>query len=697
MPSIEFAFGRGLSWHFGPMGRHGPTGTIPDWNIASGTILAEFGTEIFVYTSIDYGSQINIGVQDGIPFGVSPLPTGGAFQDTPAIGLANPTDMLKLTVAGSTFLVVASAGEDAITTLQMATGGPDVGTLSFVTSAYDPDAADPRAPLDGVRDLASLTIGGTTFVAAQSQVYGDLSLWRMDAGGQLTMTDHLGGFQSPGNPTPSLRQVAAVGGQNFGIVVGADFTGALALYEARKDGTLTLIDTSPDPDNQPLAALEVVSFGGRTFAYSGMTSGGTIWMNEILPDGFGPSVALTGAGQSVVDLKAVNVNGAEVLLACDANQNRVHLYVVQPDGGLQEMGRVTVSGGLASLTSADLIVARGTGDADVLMLAATVGFGFSNDGATELFEIDTDFPDLTGTSRSDVLVGAALSDSFVGGKGGDWLFGGADVDTLRGGLGDDTVMGGRGADVLRGDDGVDLLDYHLSEFGVTVNLETGAAAGGDATGDSFRSFENLRGSGLDDTLTGGGSANFLFGDGGADTIYGGGGDDTIYGGFTSTDNADDTVFGGRGDDRILGRFGDELFRGGAGNDTLKVSGARVNGDLRGDAGDDNLEGDRGDDRLYGGADDDRLSAGGGSNTLTGGAGSDAFEFSATAPGHTRITDFLSGTDHVELSGFGYASGTAVLADLTAVASGTKLTLGPDYTIIFEGLAPGGFSGSDFLV
>jgi serralysin len=58
--------------------------------------------------------------------------------------------------------------------------------------------------------------------------------------------------------------------------------------------------------------------------------------------------------------------------------------------------------------------------------------------------------------------------------------------------------------------------------------------------------------------------------------------------------------------------------------------------------------------LQGGAGNDILIAGGGRDTLTGGAGADIFVFnSATAASgpHDLITDFVSGTDKIDLSGF----------------------------------------------
>jgi Ca2+-binding RTX toxin-like protein len=63
--------------------------------------------------------------------------------------------------------------------------------------------------------------------------------------------------------------------------------------------------------------------------------------------------------------------------------------------------------------------------------------------------------------------------------------------------------------------------------------------------------------------------------------------------------------------------------------------------------DDTLIGGMGRDTLLGGAGDDLLSGGVGLDTLTGGPGSDTFRFGSNTE-TDRITDFLSGTDRIEL-------------------------------------------------
>lgn len=112
-------------------------------------------------------------------------------------------------------------------------------------------------------------------------------------------------------------------------------------------------------------------------------------------------------------------------------------------------------------------------------------------------------------------MGDATGDRFagietvLGSSYNDTLSGDANANELLGGAGNDTLAGGAGADHLAGGEGIDLLDYSTSAAGVTVDLLTGTALGGDAAGDVFSGFENLTGSKFDDLLTGSVDANAI--------------------------------------------------------------------------------------------------------------------------------------------------------------------------------------------
>ena len=94
----------------------------------------------------------------------------------------------------------------------------------------------------------------------------------------------------------------------------------------------------------------------------------------------------------------------------------------------------------------------------------------------------------------------------------------------------------------------------------------------------------------------------------------------------------DTIYGGLGNDRIQGGFnGDRVY---------------------GEDGNDDLRGGNGLDLIVGGAGNDTIRGAKGTDTLTGGEGSDVFIFATDLDGKINIdtiTDFVSGTDRIELS------------------------------------------------
>jgi Ca2+-binding RTX toxin-like protein len=201
---------------------------------------------------------------------------------------------------------------------------------------------------------------------------------------------------------------------------------------------------------------------------------------------------------------------------------------------------------------------------------------------------------------------------------------GANADSVAGGGGNDTIEGGAGGDVLAGGFGNDLLRYHSN--GMTINLGTNAASGGDAAGDIISGFENIISDFGLNRLTGTAGDNRIE-SGGADTINGAGGADTIVSGTGSR------ILGGAGDDHI--NAGGGTIDGGAGDDVIVTSAFT-------------------DDHLKGGAGGDTITGGFGQDTMTGGGGGDRFVFTtlvdtaATRSAGDVVTDFAVALDRIDL-------------------------------------------------
>jgi Ca2+-binding RTX toxin-like protein len=131
------------------------------------------------------------------------------------------------------------------------------------------------------------------------------------------------------------------------------------------------------------------------------------------------------------------------------------------------------------------------------------------------------------------LVGSSFDDRLTGDSGDNRLEGSGGNDVLNGAAGNDLLIGGVGADRLDGGIGNDTADYSASAAAVSINLVASKQAGGDATGDTLVSIENVTGSAFDDKLVGDQNGNVLIGGAGNDTINGGGGVDVLWGGAGS--------------------------------------------------------------------------------------------------------------------------------------------------------------------
>ena len=432
---------------------------------------------------------------------------------------------------------------------------------------------------------------------------------------------------------------------------------------------------------------------------------------------------------------------------------------------------------IAGLGGADAIDGGAGNDTAVYSASAagvtvSLATGTGTDGDAQGDTL-TAIESLTGSAFADTLTGSALDNGLLGGDGNDTLSGGAGNDFLRGEVGDDTLqgqadsdtlygdagndalyggdgtdqlIGGAGADTLDGGLGVDTISYLASAAGVSVNLASGAASGGDAAGDVIvlGTIESVEGGNLADVLVGDGNANGLYGNGGNDQLFGGAGNDSLYG-WTGDDTLSgeagiDTIYAGDGNDTIVALVvGEDLIDGEAGIDTVSFasataalsidltnaahrlsnvenvvggagndivtgsSGANVlsggggNDVLSGGVGDDTLTGDLGDDTIDGGAGIDTIDGGGGNDTIlattvgedtiAGGAGIDTISFAAVVTG---ISVDLGNAAH-KLSGIENVTGGAGSDTIVGDATANRLDGGAGNDTLYGG------AGNDTLL
>ncbi|MBL9119504.1 MAG: hypothetical protein JNL80_06305 [Phycisphaerae bacterium] len=265
--------------------------------------------------------------------------------------------------------------------------------------------------------------------------------------------------------------------------------------------------------------------------------------------GAGDDVFIGGSGEDMIEFTgssgAVNVNLATGIASGEGNDTISgveHIYgslfgdTIVGDGENNTLyglgGNDRIEGGLG-----DDILLGGNG-IDVLVGGAgndtlngqtgvdTVDYS----GATGAVEVDLTARTATGADGDDTVLNV---ENVVGSSFGDVLAGTTGANVLTGGAGDDTFEGRAGNDTIEGGEGNDTATYANATSGVTVNLATGAASGGDGS-DTLSSVENVTGSAYDDTLTGVDGGSVIIAGGGNDTVSGGSGEDTLLGG-TGTD------------------------------------------------------------------------------------------------------------------------------------------------------------------
>lgn len=242
------------------------------------------------------------------------------------------------------------------------------------------------------------------------------------------------------------------------------------------------------------------------------------------------------------------------------------------------------------------------------------------------------------------------------------LTGSAFNDTLTGDGNNNIIEGGAGNDVMSGGTGTDRVSYASATAAVTVNLATVTAQNTVGAGaDTISGFEELTGSGFNDTLTGDSGNNAIDGGNGNDTVEGGAGNDGLTGGG-GTDTL--TYVNAAAAINFSLAVVSAQNTGGAGTDTASgfenLTGSAFNDILTGDAAANTINGGNGDDVIEGGA---------GSDTLVGGAGIDRLTYAATTAGVTANLATLTAQNTVgagsdTISGFENLTGSAFNDTLT---------------------------------
>ena len=257
---------------------------------------------------------------------------------------------------------------------------------------------------------------------------------------------------------------------------------------------------------------------------------------------------------------------------------------------------------------------------------------------------------LSGSSGADLAgVGNALNNTITGD---------AYHNTLDGSGGQDTLIGGAGNDLYIIDDANDVVTEAASEGTDTVyasvtwmQLKNGPSASIEEIVLLGRAAIDAYGGSGDQIIHGNPASNLLDGGAGADSMYGGRGDD-IY----VVDDAGDKLYESHGTDTVRSSINFTLQEGFENLELLTgattATGNSVNNILIGNASNNTLDG------------------GANRDILTGGAGADVFMISDRMFNRRSdiITDFSSGTDHLELDSDVFGFDTSTLISVETVST-----------------------------
>jgi Ca2+-binding RTX toxin-like protein len=601
-------------------------GGIVAIDIDAGMALADSQT----YTStaqLPVGATLDIVSISGYPF----LVVSGSYQSSLLTYRIEPTGTIGgflrpsggpmgaisaqafLTVGGQTYLYANTTNDSSIRVYQMAVNG----TLTQVQDL--PLGED----IQGVvfSEMQGLTVGGQTWLAALSTADDRLVLLAVGSDGRLTEVASLGAANGLGVESPTGLEVLQVHGRSF-LVVTSPVTSTLSMIEVTETGGLRVADMLGDTlDTRFQGAMVAETFivAGRGFVVTGGNDLG-LTLFEVLPDG-----RLVAQGS----------------------------FLAEPGMAFQGIAAITAR---VTATGVDLFVA---------------GEGA---GITRLSIALADLPGaLIGTGAAETLAGGAGADLILGGGGNDRLLGAEGADILTDGAGRDELFGGAGADsfVLVADRETDIIrDFQagtdridLSAWGRVYSLD--ALTITPVTGGAIITFLNERlevysanglpltraqfedagffdlwhitatlqmaprvfaGSAISDQITGTKGNDLFVGSSGHDTISGMQGDDHVDMSAADGCLVVDLQAGTSTGDCAEGQtyLSVEWFSGGSFGDRLTGSAAANR--LWGNDGDDVLNGRSGGDRLYGGAGADTLIGGAGADTLIGGDGIDRITF-----------------------------------------------------------------------
>lgn len=386
--------------------------------------------------------------------------TAGALTHLDALGAADglpidaPSDMEVVTRDGETHLVLASSGTSSLSVIGVGAGG----SLHFADHVTD--TVDTR--FQGASDVAVIESGGFVFVAAGG-ADGGVTLFTLLPGGRLIHLDtraddattslyRISGLTM--TVLPGSLAVAGASQWEAGISrLGYDLDGLGLVLVAEPDGA-GLTGTAGDDQLAGSDAPETLTGGAG---------------DDILFDGQGGDVLTGGPGADLFVFAADRT--PDRVTDYDPAEDRLDLSAFDFLYAASQLDVTpTATGAVISFRAETIVIESASGaplsagdfsDDTVLNvdrptylpLDGTLTGGLGDDVLTGGVGRDT----ILGAEGADTIAGEAGDDDIYGGSGDDLIDGGGGADFIDGGPGHDTVSGGDGADYVAGGAGDDIL------------------------------------------------------------------------------------------------------------------------------------------------------------------------------------------------------------------------------------------------
>lgn len=432
----------------------------------------------------------------------------GSIAGDQGLWVSAPTALASTVIAGTTYLVLASAGSSSLTVLQIGS----TGTLGVVDHILD----DRNTRFAGATVVETVQHDGLTYVITGGADDG-ISVYAMLPGGRLVPRAHIS--DTPDMTLANINAIA-VQGRSTGLDIFASSASEPGLTRLRYEaGNVQIITgTAASETLQGASGDDILFDGTGSDTLRGHAGADTFILAR---DGALDTIADFTPGQDSIDLSGWTGLRSTNQLFFDSTNTGIRItygdevLIIQSANGQSIAASAFADNDLLSGTRIPQVIEPGepgpvTDPPPLPERAAYIAPASPQPPAEAGIE-------RLGTVADDALFGSSYDDILYGLAGRDTISGNAGADTLYGGGGSDRLMGGAGNDLL---------------------------VGGGGRDDRW----------TETTPRGSSNADILYGDSGNDRIWGHAGADRLWGGL-----GNDILWGGAGRDTFVFTAGRDLF------------------------------------------------------------------------------------------------------------------------------------------